>query len=215
VATSKGLFSLDQAKISDVAGVKTLDVHWEKALPEEAFYSILPDRKGNLWLSGSSGLMRYDPQQQQGHRFSQADGLQGQEFNQRAWLQASNGEIWLGGPNGLNVFHPDSIKNQAAFPPIVFENININDVHYPTQENVQWMDQLPKLQYHQNTLSFNFLALEYNDPESIRFRYRLVGQDTAWIESKNPGLSGFPNCSRRVYPGVAGHQCRRRLDAGS
>ncbi len=199
VAASKGLFSLEQAKISGVASVEMLEVEWEKALPEEAFYAILPDKKGNLWLSGSSGLMRYDPKQQQGHRFSQADGLQGQEFNQRAWLRASNGEIWLGGPNGLNVFHPDSIKNQATFPPIVFENININDVHYPTPENVRWMDQLPRLQYHQNTLSFNFLALEYNDPESIRFRYRLVGQDTLWIESKNPGFVRFPKLQPGAY----------------
>lgn len=99
----------------------------------------------------------------------------------------------------MNVFHPDSIKNQATFPPIVFENININDVHYPTPENVRWMDQLPMLHYHQNTLSFNFLALEYNDPESIRFRYRLVGQDTAWIESKNPGFVRFSKLQPGAY----------------
>ncbi len=187
IATSKGLFWVDRSKMKD----QSLQFQQEKPLPEEAFYAILPDQKGRLWLSGSNGLIQYNPQQQQWHRFSVADGLQGAAFNQGAWLLASNGEIWLGGPNGLNVFHPDAIQQHAAFPAIVIDNIKINDVEYRTPQNVYWMEHLPKLHYSQNTLSFDFLALEYNDPESIQFRYRLTGQDTAWVESVNPGFVRF------------------------
>lgn len=191
VTTTKGLFSINQRR--------DLTFQPESALPEETFYAVIPDHQGNLWLTGNNGLIRYNPQQQQWLRFSQADGLQSAQFNQNAWLRASNGAIWLGGPDGLNVFHPDSIKINPTFPNILIENIKINDVDYNGSQNVQLMSQLPKLSYLQNTLSFNFLALEYNDPNAIQLKYRLLGQDTTWIETKNPGFVRFSKLPAGAY----------------
>jgi signal transduction histidine kinase len=120
-------------------------------------------------------------------------------FNQGAFLQASNGEIWMGGADGVNVFHPDSIRHKTDFPRILIENIKINDVNNNFKQNVQLLNQLPRLKYNENTLSFDFLALEYNNPESIQFKYRLTGQDTAWVMANNPGFIRFSKLPAGAY----------------
>ncbi|WP_353485010.1 two-component regulator propeller domain-containing protein [Haliscomenobacter sp.] len=197
IATSKGLYSLDRRAISVPQKSKLQPA---PNLPKETFYTVIPDAKGYLWLSGNNGLIRYHIQQKHWDRFSQADGLQSQEFSPRVWLKTSNGEIWLGGPNGMNVFHPDSIKNRNTFPPLMIGKIKINDVDAPRAwGNVQLRSKMPRLRYQQNTLSFDFLAIEYNDLESIRLKYRLIGQDSKWIETPNPAFVRFSKLSPGSY----------------
>jgi signal transduction histidine kinase/ligand-binding sensor domain-containing protein len=196
IATSKGLYSLDQPPMSILQKSK---LQLAPNLPKETFYTVISDAKGYLWLSSNNGLIRYHIQQKRWDRFSQADGLQSQEFSPRAWLKASNGEIWLGGPNGLNVFHPDSIQNQSSFPPLMIERIKVNDLDYKTGQNVQLLRKIPKLHHQENTLSFDFLTLEYNDPEAIQLKYRLRGQDETWVETPNPGFVRFSKLPPGAY----------------
>lgn len=196
IASSKGLFSLDKQAIWTRQKSK---LQAATQLPRETFYTIIPDAKGYLWLTSNNGLIRYHTQQKGWDRFSQADGLQSQEFSPRASLKASNGEIWLGGPNGLNVFHPDSIQNQSSFPPLMIEQIKVNDLDYKIGQNVQLLQKIPKLRHQENTLSFNFMAIEYNDPEVIQLKYRLIGQDVTWIETQNPGFVRFSKLPPGAY----------------
>src|SRR6202034_4131748 len=42
------------------------------------------------------------------------------------------------------------------------------------------------LSHRQNTLSFEFAALNYGDPERTRYRYRLEGLDSGWEEDGSP-----------------------------
>ncbi len=189
IAGSKGLFSLQPGGAPQAA----------PGLPAETFYTVIPDGKGYLWLSSNNGLLRYHPVQRRWDRFSQADGLQSQGFAPRAWHKASNGEIWLGGPNGLNVFHPDSIKNEAGFPPLMIDHIKVNDVNYQAGQNTLTLQRIPRLGQQENTLSFDFLAVEYQDPGAIRLKYRLRGQDEAWIETSNPGFVRFSKLPPGAY----------------
>ncbi|WP_169315675.1 sensor histidine kinase [Haliscomenobacter hydrossis] len=196
IATSKGLYSLDQHAISAQQKSKLQSA---PNLPRETFYTVIPDAKGYLWLSGNNGLIRYHIQQKNWDRFSQVDGLQGPEFTPRVWLKASNGEIWLGGPNGLNVFHPDSIKNSQSFPPLMIERIKVNDLDYKADQNILRLQKIPKLRHQENTLSFDFLAIEYNDPAAIQLKYRLRGQDDTWVETANPGFVRFSKLPPGAY----------------
>jgi signal transduction histidine kinase/ligand-binding sensor domain-containing protein len=195
IASSRGLFSLDKQMLWTTQK-STLEA--APRLPHETFYAIIP-HAGYLWLTGNNGLIRYHPAQKHWDRFSQADGLQSQEFTPRAWIKASDGKIWLGGPNGLNVFHPDSIKNNQSFPPLMIEHIKVNDLDFKTEENIQLLQKIPNLRYQDNTLSFDFLAIEYNDPEAIQLKYRLRGQDETWVETPNPGFVRFSKLPPGAY----------------
>ena len=58
-------------------------------------------------------------------------------------------------------------------------------------------DQAIELPYYQNAISFYFTAFEYNNPEAIRFRYRIAGQEQSWVESQGERIAGYT----RLPPG--------------
>ncbi len=67
----------------------------------------------------------YDPFNPMFTVFDASDGLQSNEFNQGAYFQSKTGEIYFGGPKGLNIFHPDSLKVSQFLPPVVLTSFKI------------------------------------------------------------------------------------------
>ena len=75
-------------------------------LPNNVIYSILPDRHGNFWLTTNHGLSRFNPVDLSIRNYDVEDGLQSNEFNTGAYYVSPSGEMFLGGINGFNIFHP-------------------------------------------------------------------------------------------------------------
>ncbi|KAA3657283.1 MAG: hypothetical protein DWQ10_13655 [Calditrichaeota bacterium] len=55
--------------------------------------------------------------------FGIRDGLQSSEFNGGSHFKSTSGEMFFGGINGFNAFHPEDIKDNLYVPPIVITNI--------------------------------------------------------------------------------------------
>jgi len=92
-------------------------------LPNGNIYGIVPDKKGNFWMTTNKGLSRFNPHIEniEGSAFKNfdlKDGLQGMEFNQGAYYLGKNGDIFIGGENGLNIFNPENIIDNPHVPPI-------------------------------------------------------------------------------------------------
>ena len=79
----------------------------------------LIDYDENIWLSTNTGISRFDPKEKTFKNFAMSDGLQSLEFNGPAYHQSKNGEIFLGGVDGLNYFHPSEIQNNPNIPNVV------------------------------------------------------------------------------------------------
>ena len=112
LATMNGLNRFDKE-------TGTFRKYFEKdGLPNSYIVGILEDDKGNLWMSTVKGISRFDPQNESFRNFDQSDGLQGDDFNQGAFARDDRtGEMYFGGNNGFNVFHPDSVRENALSPP--------------------------------------------------------------------------------------------------
>lgn len=92
-------------------------------LANDFVYGIVEDDSGNLWLSTNNGLSKFDPQKETFKNYYTEDGLQGNEFNQNAFTKDfKTGRLLFGGPNGLNIFNPEDLKENDYLPPIVFTN---------------------------------------------------------------------------------------------
>jgi ligand-binding sensor domain-containing protein/two-component sensor histidine kinase len=167
-------------------------------LPGATYYAVLPDRRGHLWLSSNQGLLRYDPVRHSTIRYMPVDGLFGSEFNKGSFYQAADGTIWMGGVGGLVFFHPDSIRTVPFEPQVQITQILINDQPsegVPPAETTDVLD----LPYSQNTLSFEFVALEFSDPVANQFQYRLVGYDDGWVKSGTRGFARYANLPPGQY----------------
>ena len=137
-------------------------------------YGILEDSNNNLWISTNNGIFKFNKNDETFIQYDLADGLQSLEFSGGAYCKARNGEMFFGGINGLNSFHPDSIKFNSYIPNIVITSVRIlNNKVKGEKRNIV-------LPYNENFFSFEFAALNYSSPEDNLYSYILEGFDKSW-----------------------------------
>lgn len=163
------------------------DIYTDKAgLATATIKSIEEDNAGNLWISGTSGLIKFTPNNLQFTRYNIADGLQGQEFEANSSLKAKNGNLYFGGVNGLNVFNPASIKANGYIPPVyitgfqVFDKMILPGTPGSPLSNDIGVTKTVKLNYRQSSITLYFAALNYTATENNKYRYRLQDFDPSW-----------------------------------
>ncbi|MBN1789202.1 MAG: PAS domain-containing protein [Bacteroidales bacterium] len=151
-------------------------------------YGILSDNNQNLWLSTSRGLIAFNLSSGQIHRFDKYDGLQENGFIYGSSFKSRTGELFFGGIQGCNVFHPDSIKINLRVPKIVITSLAFNgkkgeaDVSALTGKSVL-ASKIVKTPWYYNNFSVSFSALDFQMPEKNRYKYKLDGHDQDWIET--------------------------------
>jgi len=187
VATTTGILKINTNDL-------TVEILNEQngGLPNETYYSIIPDEQNNFWLSSNKGIVRYNRNTKTYHRYTLADGLQGNEYNTNAFLKTQTGEIWMGGTNGLNRFVPEKVKSKIPLAKIQFTRLQINDESAPDSINIEVIEGL-KLAYKDNTLSFDFVGIDYSDPENVQLNYQMLGNDDDWIDAGNDGFARYSN----------------------
>jgi signal transduction histidine kinase/ligand-binding sensor domain-containing protein len=147
-------------------------------LPNDEILGILEDGRGYLWLSTLSGLSRFDPRTETFRNYDVSDVLQSNEFNPGATFKSDSGEMFFGGINGFNAFYPDQITDNTHIPPVVITTVNL--FHQAMVTNPSNAETI-KLKYNENTLSFEFAALDYAAPEKNQYAYMMEGLDEDWV----------------------------------
>ena len=173
-------------------------------LANSLVYGIVEDDKGNLWLSTNNGLSKFDPEKEIFKNYYYKDGLQGNEFNQNAFAKdIKTGNLLFGGPNGFNVFNPDSLKDNTYTPPIEFTGYlryNTGDEEgKPIVENgISDRDSI-SLTYKDNIITLEFSALSYYNNLENQYKYKLEGFNENWIQLGNNHSVTFTNLSAGEY----------------
>ncbi|UCH96094.1 MAG: response regulator [Candidatus Aminicenantes bacterium] len=149
-------------------------------LGDHTVYGILVDDNGNLWISTNLGISKFNPRSKVFKNYYADDGLQGAEFNGGAYYKASNGEMFFGGYNGFNVFHPASVGENPNIPAMVltvsknFEEIAVIDASNSEDKEI-------RLYSKDEAISFRFAALDYINPKQNQYAYKLENVDEDWI----------------------------------
>jgi len=194
-----GLYLFNPAK-------NTFSMYTQKAgLAEEPIKGITEDKQGNLWISTSNGLTRFNPETFAFKKFNMADGLQGMEFEPNAALTTNTGEMFFGGTKGLNTFYPDKITTNRFIPPVYITNFQIfNKKISPADENSPLKTEISLtkqiiLSYRQSSLEFEYAALNYTTPRNNQYAYKLEGFDTSWTYVRNNRKAAYTNLSPGTY----------------
>ncbi len=76
----------------------------DEGLSSNTVMNILEDSTGNLWISTTNGLNKFNPQSGKFNRFYESDGLQSSQFSYRAAIQLRSGSWLLAATMGLISF---------------------------------------------------------------------------------------------------------------
>ena len=157
-----------------------------QGLPSSTIRCILEDRAGKLWLSTQKGISRFDPQKQTFRNYDVSDGLQSNEFSTGCY-QSPDGEMFLGGSNGLNAFFPENVRDDPYVPPVVITSFRIFNKPVPIgagsllKKAIPYVNSLT-LPYRDNVFSFEFAALSYANSHKNHYRYKLENFERTWNE---------------------------------
>ncbi|MFN0159308.1 MAG: two-component regulator propeller domain-containing protein [Bacteroidota bacterium] len=152
-------------------------------LPNDFIYGVLMDDQKRLWISTNRGLSRMDasdPDRPLFRNFTVDDGLQSYEFNTGSYYEMQDGRMLFGGVNGFNIFHPDSVEDNHHIPSVVFTGFKKFDQPFDLGADIGVLEEV-RLEPEESVFSFEFVALEFTNPASNRYAYKMEGFDNEWI----------------------------------
>ncbi len=167
-------------------------------LANDFIYGVLEDDFGDLWLSSNKGISRFNTRAEAFTNFDSTHGLQSLEFNFGAYFRNDAGDMFFGGNNGFNHFHPSDVRRNNHIPPVVLTGIlKMNE--RVTLDRPAWDLEELVVDHRDQVVSFDFAALDYSAPEKNRYAYRLDGFDDNWIDLGNMHRATFTNLDAGEY----------------
>jgi ligand-binding sensor domain-containing protein/AraC-like DNA-binding protein/DNA-binding response OmpR family regulator len=158
---------------------------------------IAEDGNHNILLSTSNGACRVVIQRnnEEGtnnyglYNYTRSDGLQSDEFNVGAILTRRDGNVMMGGLNGVNWIRPKTIDETVTLPSVMLTQLFIGeeevlvgqkyDGNTPLTEALNESSRI-RLKSDQNTITIKFAAGNYNQSERLQFMYEMEGLDNSW-----------------------------------
>lgn len=144
-------------------------------------HAIIPDGKGNVWISTNKGLVRYSGQNDAVHNIT---GLRGdiREFCDNAgYISPHNGDIIFGALNGVAWMSSERRapeKGGGVAPLFYFNGLSINGSEQNIAELMK--GSALRLPADASSVEISFTALDYINGDDINYYYRLDGYTDEW-----------------------------------
>jgi signal transduction histidine kinase/ligand-binding sensor domain-containing protein len=168
----------------------------KQGLSDDIICAIEDDGRGYFWLSSHGGIMRVsqtelnrcaDGQVKQLHclTYGRSDGLPTLECSggfQPTACRTEDGRLWFPTSKGLVAVDPDNVRTNTLVPPVMIERLLVDDqvVSEGTAPKPP-----PRIAPGWHRFEFQFTCLSFAAPELVRFRYKLDGVETKWVETQS------------------------------
>jgi len=161
-------------------------------LAVDAIAQLQDDGAGNLWIGSSRGLSRARKHQLNDYAegrtrfldtvsYGSSDGLTDLEAVPGAQVFGAGqrrGRLWFLTSRGLVEAEGRALKWNPLPPPVVLEQVLVENEAVPLSDVVRVPPGREKIQ-------FQYSALSLTAPEKVRFRLRLAGFDRDWVDMDN------------------------------
>jgi signal transduction histidine kinase/ligand-binding sensor domain-containing protein len=179
---SEGVFVLDMT--TDPGNRARVLRHFDAELPASTVAQLLQDDSGDVWVGTDRGLVRIDPETFVSRLIGRGDGAAISAYALAAALRTSSGDLMFGGQGGITLVRPRWHPPTVAPPPVVITRIAVGHREVPSARfNVDAGAQELAIPADATSLMVEFAALDYSDPSSNRYAYRLDGYDKDWVQA--------------------------------
>lgn len=158
-------------------------------LVSDLVLSMIEDQQKNLWVISENTLAKFDPENGTFEHYNEKH-LQKEIYFSEASPAILQNQLILGTDAGILKINPAAFSKSSYTPPIVFTSLKIQGVQQ--QLDLDDLEEL-KLKPDERNVSFQFAALDYVNPTSINYAYRLKGLEEKWNEVENSRTASYIN----------------------
>lgn len=172
-----------------------------EGLPDNTISQILEDNAGRLWLGSNRGIACVSKRELEDlaggkltfvypQVYGRAEGMPSEECTGGffpAGLRTGSGRLCFSTLKGIVVADPRARTANAPVPSVVLEEILIDgaatgQVADPTSPAAAGASQVT-VPPGKHRLELRYTGISFTAPERVRFRYRLEGLETEWVEA--------------------------------
>jgi signal transduction histidine kinase len=165
----------------------------EQGLINDGIEQIIQDDHGYLWLGSNAGLMRADLKQLNDCVSGRNSFVHCMVFRrergtppgfgtgfQPSCFKASDGKLWFATAAGVVVIDPAGIHADSAPPPVYIEEFLTDKDVLPLHAGTNEILVVPA---GTRRLEIRYTGVDFRAPALMRFRYKLEGFDSEWINA--------------------------------
>jgi signal transduction histidine kinase len=171
-------------------------INAEQGLLNNVICAIAEDKRGYFWMSSHGGILRVSKAELNACAdgklasvnciaYGKGEGLPTLECSggfQPAFGETPDGRLWFPTSKGLVAVDPNDVKTNQLAPPVIIEELRVNDKTVESREPKIEGRGLRVAPGHQQ-FEFRYTGLSFSVPEKVRFRYRLEGLEPEWKEA--------------------------------
>ncbi|HKQ06926.1 MAG TPA: two-component regulator propeller domain-containing protein [Blastocatellia bacterium] len=169
-------------------------------------FRILEDERGRFWISCNTGIYRVSKQELNDFAdgkavavtsipYGKRDGMRKAECNggsQPAGIKARDGKLWFPTQEGVAVIDPERAPINTRPPSVMIEDVLLDGRLVSTGRAI-------RVEPGQERLEIHFTGLNFVMPEGIKFKYKLSGLDTEWVDASTRRVAYYSHIPPGEY----------------
>jgi ligand-binding sensor domain-containing protein/AraC-like DNA-binding protein len=199
VATQGGGLNLFEKKAATFKRFTTKD-----GLPDNNIKAVLTDKHGNLWLSTTKNIVKFNPKTGQSVTYTESDGVENRiyitnlgwqelNFSEALGYKDKQGYLYFGGIGGLLFFHPDSLPENTYHSQLLIDKFIVNG----TERSIN--DNKIVLKPGENQLEVEFTLMNLIQAEKNIYQWKLIPYDTVWKHGNYLSKATYFNLPSGTY----------------
>ncbi|MDT5156216.1 MAG: hypothetical protein QOH51_573 [Acidobacteriota bacterium] len=175
-------------------------------LPNDTLYRILEDGRGRLWMSCNKGIFSLAKSELEefaegkAHAlrpvlYGTADGMPTRECSggghPSGW-RGTDGRLWFSTIKGVAMIDPEKVSPNTEPPPVVVEQVRVDG-------ELVAVGAPAELPPGKSRFDFYYVGLSFVAPEKVRYRYKLEGFDTDWVDGGDRRVAYYTNLGPGDY----------------
>lgn len=190
-------------------GKRFLVLGTAQGLASENIYSVITDRKGQLWVGTEKGVDRLNLTANGKltaiRHYGKEEGFTGIEVSQNAVCNDKFGHVWFGTIHGATRYDPEADNGDGIAPRLHFTGLRLFfdpiantpygksvDAHHPLPASLE-------LPHDQNHLRFEFAGIQLRNPMSVRYTWKLENFDPGWSPETDETQAVYSNIPPGSY----------------
>ncbi len=203
---SDGLIKFKKNKFGKF--IKEFVISSDDGLQSDMVIDFAFDSFNNVWATTAGGLAHIQFRNNTLHavtKFGEKEGFDNISYLNSCLTTDNEGNIWYGTDEHLSCIYPNEIKDDTISPIVHIESAYL----FSSKTNWnQYSDSIdpyfqlplnPILPYFQNTITLEFNAITFGNPNNIVYSYKCLGLDTSWTNSGHVNRISFSNLKAGRY----------------